>query len=176
MYKMNTKCKPFSYVIKVQAHTNTFEIILFKYPFYNTQITSSTTLQQQLHLMELIKKFDNKISKGIILKNMEKLLKEENELKIKREMCLHILWNILKYPKHIKYRQINKQALYNYLFQKCHQLNVNLKQAFEDMEKQLQYFGFIKENDDNWYYRYNHIQISYLWGLYKYWIYQQITY
>ncbi|ETO32237.1 hypothetical protein RFI_04881, partial [Reticulomyxa filosa] len=104
----------------------------------------STTSQQRLCLVNLLEKFDNKIDKTAILKTwrncnriyvdtQEKLreicatsslheLKEENELKIKREMCLHILWNILKYPKHIKYRQISKQALYNYLFQKCHTL------------------------------------------------------
>ncbi|ETO31646.1 hypothetical protein RFI_05473, partial [Reticulomyxa filosa] len=49
-------------------------------------------------------------------------------------MYLHILWNILKYLKHIKYRQINKQALYNCLFSKCHTLNANLEQIIIDME------------------------------------------
>ncbi|ETN98660.1 hypothetical protein RFI_38832, partial [Reticulomyxa filosa] len=53
---------------------------------------------------------------------------EENELKIIREMCLHILWHILKYPKHIKYRQIHKQALYNYLSKICHTLGANFDQ------------------------------------------------
>ncbi|ETO01935.1 hypothetical protein RFI_35504, partial [Reticulomyxa filosa] len=76
-----------------------------------------------------------------------------------REMYLHILWNILKYP--------NKQALYNCLFSKCHTLNANLEQIIIDMEIYLQIIGFKKGNDDNWYYQYDHIQMLYLWTCYQ---------
>ncbi|ETN99777.1 hypothetical protein RFI_37690, partial [Reticulomyxa filosa] len=101
---------------------------------------------------------------------------EENELKINREMCLHILWNILKYPKHIKYRQIHKQALYNYLSQKCHTLGADFDQVLWKMEYCLQGWGFKKGYDDNWYYQYDRIQLLHLWECYCYWIYQQIMY
>ncbi|ETN98259.1 hypothetical protein RFI_39251, partial [Reticulomyxa filosa] len=104
------------------------------------------------------------------------MLKEENEFKILKEMCLHILCNILKYPKRIKYHQINKQALYNNLLSKCHTLGVNFKQMFEKMENQLQYYGFKKGNNDNWYYQYDNIQLLHLWNYYKYWINQQPIY
>ncbi|ETO02258.1 hypothetical protein RFI_35178 [Reticulomyxa filosa] len=89
-------------------------------------------------------------------------------------MCLHILWNILKYPKYIKYRQINTQALYKYLFQKCHILGADFEQILIVIEKNLQFFGFKKKNDDNWYYQYHHIQLLHLWKCYRYLINQQI--
>ncbi|ETN97971.1 hypothetical protein RFI_39551 [Reticulomyxa filosa] len=82
-------------------------------------------------------------------------------------MCLHILWNILKYPKHIKYRQIHKQALYNYLFQKCHTLFADFEKVLMGMEGELRYIGFKKGYNDNWYYQYNHIQLLYLWKCYR---------
>ncbi|ETO01232.1 hypothetical protein RFI_36208 [Reticulomyxa filosa] len=94
-------------------------------------------------------------------------LKEENELKISREMCLHILWNILKYPKHIKYRQINEQALYNYLFQKYHALGANLEKILVDIKILLQVIEFKKGNDSNWYYQYDHIKLLHLWKCYQ---------
>ncbi|ETO29884.1 hypothetical protein RFI_07234 [Reticulomyxa filosa] len=62
---------------------------------------------------------------------------EENEIKILREMYLHILWNILKYPKHIKYRQIHKQALYNYLSKKSHTLGADFEKVLIDIEKMI---------------------------------------
>ncbi|ETO16528.1 hypothetical protein RFI_20809, partial [Reticulomyxa filosa] len=104
------------------------------------------------------------------------MVKEENELKILREICLHILWNIFKYPKHIKYRQINKQALYNNLKVKCHSLGAHLEKVFVDMENQLQYYGFKKGYDNNWYYQHNRIQISHLWNCYQTMINLQILY
>ncbi|ETN99618.1 hypothetical protein RFI_37852 [Reticulomyxa filosa] len=91
-------------------------------------------------------------------------------------MCLHILWNILKYPKHIKYRQIHKQALYNYLLKKCHTLGAHFEQVFVAMGWCLQCFGFEKENDDNWYYQYHNIQLLHLWKYYQAWINEQIVY
>ncbi|ETN97838.1 hypothetical protein RFI_39688 [Reticulomyxa filosa] len=90
-------------------------------------------------------------------------------------MCLHILWNILKYPKHIKYRQINKQALYNYLFEKCHTLCANFEKVLIYMENELKDFEF-KKGYDNWYYQYDNIQLLYLWKCYRYWINRQIMY
>ncbi|ETO08177.1 hypothetical protein RFI_29212, partial [Reticulomyxa filosa] len=103
-------------------------------------------------------------------------LKEENGFKIRREMCLQILWNILKYPKHIKYHQINKQALYNYFFQKCHTLGADFEQVLTRMEKDLQYIGFKKGYDNNWYYQYDHTQLLHLWNCYRPMIYQQPMY
>ncbi|ETO01944.1 hypothetical protein RFI_35495, partial [Reticulomyxa filosa] len=124
-----------------------------------TWLTENTTTLQQ-YLMDLFQSFGTKLEKTTISqtwKNYNQILvdtrykledicatsnlnesEEENELKIIREMCLHILWNILKYPKHIKYRQIHKQALYNYLFQKCHTLCADLEKIFVDMEIWLQ--------------------------------------
>ncbi|ETN98514.1 hypothetical protein RFI_38978 [Reticulomyxa filosa] len=92
---------------------------------------------------------------------------KENELKIIREICLHILWNILKYTKHIKYRQIHKQALYNYLSKKCHTLGADFERVLVDIEWHLQYWGFKKGYDGNWYYQYNNIQFLYLWNCYR---------
>ncbi|ETO31347.1 hypothetical protein RFI_05773 [Reticulomyxa filosa] len=83
------------------------------------------------------------------------LSKEENEIKILREICLHILWNILKYPKRIKY---------------------HFEQVFMDMEKNLQYLGFKKGDDNNSYYQNNNIQSLLLWHYYKQLISQQIIY
>ncbi|ETO36102.1 hypothetical protein RFI_00959, partial [Reticulomyxa filosa] len=110
----------------------------------------NTTNLQQHHLLTLFKYFGSKIEKTTILQiwnNYNQIFvdtyyklqeicatsnlnepQEENELKIHREMCLHILWNILKYPKHIKYRKIHKQALYNYLSKKCHTLGADFNQ------------------------------------------------
>ncbi|ETO01588.1 hypothetical protein RFI_35852 [Reticulomyxa filosa] len=91
---------------------------------------------------------------------------EENEFKIEREMCFHILWNILKYPKHIKYRQIHKQALYNYLSKKYHTLDAEFEIVLINMEELLEFIGFKKGNDDNWYCQY-HIQLLHLWKHYQ---------
>ncbi|ETO28374.1 hypothetical protein RFI_08759 [Reticulomyxa filosa] len=155
-----------------------------------TWLTENTTnLQQQHHLLNLFKSFGGIFEKTTISQTWkncnrifvdayEKLqyicatsnlneLKEENEIKISREICLHILWNILKYPKQIKYRQIHKQVLYNYLFQKCHSLDINFEQMFIGMELYLQHFGFKKGNDGNWYYQYDEIHASHLWNCYQ---------
>ncbi|ETO35655.1 hypothetical protein RFI_01407 [Reticulomyxa filosa] len=153
---------------------------------------------QQQHLMSLFYNFGNRFEKTTISQTwrnynqiysdtLEKLremcatsnlneLKEENELKILREMRLHILWNILKYPKHIKYRQIHKQALYNNLFSKCHQLGADFEQVFISMEKNLQTIGFKKGNHGHWYYQYHHIQLLHLWNCYEIAINQQTMY
>ncbi|ETO00227.1 hypothetical protein RFI_37221 [Reticulomyxa filosa] len=104
------------------------------------------------------------------------LSEEENELKIIREMCLHILWNILKYPKHIKYRQIHKQALCNYLSKKCHTLGADFDHVFISSEKNLEIIGFKKGYADNWYYQYHHIQLLHLWNCYQSVITYQIMY
>ncbi|ETO35608.1 hypothetical protein RFI_01453 [Reticulomyxa filosa] len=154
-----------------------------------TWLTENTTnLQQQRYLMRLFDNFGYRLEKTTILQTwtnynqifidtydeLEKICatsnlnesQEENELKIGREMCLHILWNILKYPKHIKYRQIHKQALYNYLSKKCHTLCADFDQVFIGIEVDLQNIGFKKEND-NWYYQYDHIQLLHLWECYR---------
>ncbi|ETO03195.1 hypothetical protein RFI_34215, partial [Reticulomyxa filosa] len=103
-------------------------------------------------------------------------LKEENGFKITREMCLHILWNILKYPKHIKYHQINKQDLYNYLFQKCHASGADFERVLIRTEQNLKYIGFKKGYDSNWYYQYDHTQLLHLWNCYLPMINQQPMY
>ncbi|ETO07510.1 hypothetical protein RFI_29882 [Reticulomyxa filosa] len=172
--------------------------------FYVFSFLFFTTLQQQQYLIDLFQYFGTKLEKTtisqtwknynqILIDTREKLLEicatsnlsglninemsqEENELKTIREICLHILRNILKYPKHIKYRQIHKQALYNYLSKKCHTLVADFEKVFVNMELFLQHFGFKKENDDNWYYQYHHIQLLHLRKCYRYWINQQIMY
>ncbi|ETO07602.1 hypothetical protein RFI_29790, partial [Reticulomyxa filosa] len=88
----------------------------------------SINLEQQHHLMRLFKEFGDKFEKTTISQtwrnhnqiyldtgmklweicntcnlnelNINKISKEGNETKISREIYLHILWNILKYPKH----------------------------------------------------------------------------
>ncbi|ETO36287.1 hypothetical protein RFI_00772 [Reticulomyxa filosa] len=159
-----------------------------------TWLTENTTnLKQQYYLMRLFKIFGDKLGKTIIsqtwkncnqiyvdtrqklkeicatsnLNELNAIKLKENELKILRGMCLHILWNILKYPKHIKYRQIHKQALCNYLFQKCCTLGADFEKVLISMEKELQYIGFKKRNDDNWYYQYDNIQSLHLWDYYQ---------
>ncbi|ETO35254.1 hypothetical protein RFI_01810, partial [Reticulomyxa filosa] len=166
--------------------------------------TCSTNLQQQQYLMQLFKKFGNQFEKTTISQtwrncnqiyvdtieklneifatsnlnelNVNRISIEENEFKILRRTCLHILWNILKYPKHIKYRQINNQALYSYLFSRCHTLDADFGKVFIFIGNNLQGFGFNKGNNDNWYYRYDHIQLLYLWNCYEHWINQQAMY
>ncbi|ETO03367.1 hypothetical protein RFI_34044 [Reticulomyxa filosa] len=169
------------------------------YMFFNKVLLCiflySTNLQQQHHLMMLFRDFGNKFEKIIIsqtwknnnqvcvdtamelreicaISNLNKS-QEKNEIKISREMCLHILWNILKYPKYIKYRKIHKQALYNNLFSKCHHVCANLKQILVNVQNELEKFGFKKGNDDNWYYQYDHIQLLHLWNCYRSLINQQ---
>ncbi|ETO35268.1 hypothetical protein RFI_01795, partial [Reticulomyxa filosa] len=164
-----------------------------------TWLTENTTNSQQQHyLMDLFRNFGNKLEKitisqtwrncnNIFIDTHMKLqdicaianlndLKEGNELKILREMCLHILWNISKYHKHIKYRQIDYQNLYNCLFSQCYLLDIDLEQIFVGMEKLLQHFGFRKGNDDNWYYQYDEIQLLHLWKCYQSVIDNQIMY
>ncbi|ETN97387.1 hypothetical protein RFI_40142 [Reticulomyxa filosa] len=94
-------------------------------------------------------------------------LKKRDGSAISQEICLHILWNILKHPKHIKYRQINYQALYNYLLSKCYQMDANFEEIFADTEELLQYFGFKKGSDNNWYYQYDEIQLLHTWKCYQ---------
>ncbi|ETO33494.1 hypothetical protein RFI_03607 [Reticulomyxa filosa] len=101
--------------------------------------------------------------------------KENCKLKIIREICLHILWSILKYPKHIKYRKINQQSLYNNLLFKYHQLDEYVDQVFINMECYLQQFGFEK-SDNSWYYLNDNIQLLHLWKCYKELIDQQFMY
>ncbi|ETO34589.1 hypothetical protein RFI_02500 [Reticulomyxa filosa] len=159
---------------------------------------NTTTLEQQENLLVLLKQFNTKVEKGkitqiwkscnqfyfntlvklreICLINPVNELHEDGDLKILREMCLHILWNILKYPTNIKYRQINYQNLYDNLQSKCYQLGKDVNQIFVIMEHNLQRFGFEKRNDKNWYYPKNDIQLLWLWQCYREWINQQIIY
>ncbi|ETO16584.1 hypothetical protein RFI_20754 [Reticulomyxa filosa] len=159
-------------------------------------IEHSTTLEQQMFLWKLLKLFDGKVEKTIILqiwKNSnqfyyETLLtlqdicfnhslkeqKEDSELRIIREMCSNILWNILNNPKQIKYRQISHKNLYNTLLSKCKKLGGNVDQIHEYMEYHIQQFGFKKRNDSNWYYSNDNIQLLSLWRYYKAVINEQI--
>ncbi|ETO05356.1 hypothetical protein RFI_32040 [Reticulomyxa filosa] len=88
-----------------------------------------------LNKLNLNKMYIINIKNEIIL--IYNRLKEENEIKISREMCLLILWNILKYHKYIKYRQIHKQVLHNYLFQKCQILCIYYEKIFIVIEREL---------------------------------------
>ncbi|ETO01333.1 hypothetical protein RFI_36107 [Reticulomyxa filosa] len=98
-------------------------------------------------------------------------VKEKNESKIMREMCLYILWNILSYPTIVKYRQIDTNSLYQILKRKCYQFNGNVDDLFVNIKSFLEECGFQKESDDNWYYY--DIQMLSLWKCYQKWINQQ---
>ncbi|ETO00406.1 hypothetical protein RFI_37042 [Reticulomyxa filosa] len=122
-------------------------------------------LDTSLKLMEISSTYD--INK---LKIAQKIMKESNELKIMREMCLYILWNILYYPKIMKYRQININSFYKILTQKCYQFNVNIDTLFANMQYLLIEYGFQKGNDGNLYYYDTQFL---LWKYYIKWIGQQ---
>ncbi|ETN98233.1 hypothetical protein RFI_39277 [Reticulomyxa filosa] len=122
-------------------------------------------LDTSLKLMEISSTYD--INK---LKIAQKITKESNELKIMREMCLYILWNILYYPKIMKYRQININSFYKILTQKCYQFNVNIDTLFANMQYLLIEYGFQKGNDGNLYYYDTQFL---LWKYYIKWIGQQ---
>ncbi|ETO34965.1 hypothetical protein RFI_02109, partial [Reticulomyxa filosa] len=59
---------------------------------------------------------------------------------------------------------------------KCHTLCADLEKIFEDVEKNLEIFGFKKGYDGNWYCQYNHIQLLHQWKCYQAWINQQPRY
>ncbi|ETO00114.1 hypothetical protein RFI_37345 [Reticulomyxa filosa] len=146
---------------------------LFEY--FGTKLEKTTILQTWKNCNQILVDTRCKLIDICATSDLNELnvLKQKNifnwlkESKINREMCLHILWNILKYPKHIKYRQIHKQALYNYLSKKCHTLGADFKQVFTGMEGELQYIGFKKGYDNNWYYQYHRIQLLHLWKCYQ---------
>ncbi|ETN98201.1 hypothetical protein RFI_39313 [Reticulomyxa filosa] len=48
-------------------------------------------------------------------------MEENNELKIMREMCLYILWDIISHPKLLN----NTNSFYQILKRKCYRFNVN---------------------------------------------------
>ncbi|ETO34121.1 hypothetical protein RFI_02972 [Reticulomyxa filosa] len=166
---------------------------------------NKTTSQQQLYLIQLLETFGNKINKTVILNTwkqsnqifadmymkLKKIsstynineIKENNELKIMREICLYILWNIISHPKIIKYRQININSLYQILKRKCYRFNINVNILFEKMQSFLEQCGFQKENNNNnnnnnWYYHFieYNAQLLWLWECYEKWIYQQPIY
>ncbi|ETO31224.1 hypothetical protein RFI_05897 [Reticulomyxa filosa] len=83
---------------------------------------------------------------------------------------------MLKYPKHIKYRQISDERLYDNLQRKCEQFGGNIKSTFEKMEHLLQIIGFEKSNDSNWYYGNKDVKLSSLWICHRQWIEKQIIY
>ncbi|ETO01095.1 hypothetical protein RFI_36345, partial [Reticulomyxa filosa] len=100
-----------------------------------------------------------------------------SELKILRELCLHILWNLLKNSQKIKYRQISKNKLYKNLESKCNRINADIDKLSKNMDYLLKEFGFEKEKDENWYYR-KDIQstLLLLWDYYCEWINTQPLY
>ncbi|ETO09856.1 hypothetical protein RFI_27521 [Reticulomyxa filosa] len=138
--------------------------------------------QQQSHLINLLKCFGSKIETKIISQTWKKgnqfyfeagmklmeicsasnvnEFKEKNELKVIREMCLHILWNILKYPKNTKYRQISNQSLYNNLKWEMPAIKYRRKSSVVNMTKHLQKFGFQRVNNEDWY---DQIDVNLLW-------------
>ncbi|ETO02174.1 hypothetical protein RFI_35262, partial [Reticulomyxa filosa] len=54
--------------------------------------------------------------------NKKIIMEENNELKIMREMCLYILWNIISHPKLLN----NTNVFYQILKRKCYRFNVNV--------------------------------------------------
>ncbi|ETO35304.1 hypothetical protein RFI_01759 [Reticulomyxa filosa] len=158
---------------------------------------NNTPSQHQKLLIKLLRAFDKQISRAVILETWKEYnqifietlnhlnminsarnineVKENSVIKIIREMCIHILWNILKHPANIKYRQINHQTLSQNLKKTCVQFNADFDEISTAMEYYLQEIGFEKGNDENWYYH-NNIQLLELWKHYQKWIYNQIMY
>ncbi|ETO31877.1 hypothetical protein RFI_05241, partial [Reticulomyxa filosa] len=156
-----------------------------------------TSSQGQEHLLSLLESFNGRIDKMLILNKWKQCnqilyetrlkldeicssrdtnrLNETNEVTITISIYLHILWNILNYPKTIKYRQISCHALHEKVEHKCNQLGANFHQTLNTIEKYLQEFGFEKVNSKSWYYQKN-IRTLDLWEWYRKWINTQLVY
>ncbi|ETO35196.1 hypothetical protein RFI_01880 [Reticulomyxa filosa] len=176
--------------------SETIEVLRF---INNNKLTIKFTiiLQNQKHLLLLLEDFGNRVDKATILNiwkqcnqiyyetrfKLEEIcssrdtnrLKEKEELMIARSISLHILWNILRYPKMIKYRQISCHSLHTNLRLKCNRLCVDFVETLDDMEDNLRDFGFEKVNNKDWYYLQD-IQILHLWKRYRKWISTQLVY
>ncbi|ETO23956.1 hypothetical protein RFI_13202, partial [Reticulomyxa filosa] len=159
---------------------------------------NKTPAQQQQYLIQLLRDFSFHFTKKTILDiwmkcnqiyadtlwNLKCLysnldvgqIKENNKLRIMREMCIYILGNILNSPINIKYRQINNDYLYQNLKRKCELLNVDIKQIWTDMQCNLTKFGFEK-HDYYWFYNNtDNRKLARLWVCYDKWIHQQLMY
>ncbi|ETO04945.1 hypothetical protein RFI_32451 [Reticulomyxa filosa] len=130
------------------------------------------SLNQQNCLMVLLETFGNRIDKANIndmwfqcnqifakvrFELKEKCsnvdlnkLEEKHELKIEREMCLHVLWNLLYKPKSTKYHQIGNDTLIDNLKHKYNQSDADLMKMSKNMEQHFDTFGFQKQEDKNW--------------------------
>ncbi|ETO35762.1 hypothetical protein RFI_01301 [Reticulomyxa filosa] len=97
-------------------------------------------------------------------------MERNDESEIVRELSIYVLWKILNYPKKTKYRQINKQALYDNLLRRCCQRNVDIDKVMANMERRLEQCGFgIRAEDRNWYYQKDmHICIHFVATLFFY--------
>ncbi|ETO05525.1 hypothetical protein RFI_31871, partial [Reticulomyxa filosa] len=134
-----------SYLLIVNTLFCSINLILCKKLQVTICFTYFNTCAFTSHLMHLFKQFAINLKKQLYHKHgktaTKSLSKEKNEFAYFMEY--------LKHPKHIKYRQIDKQALYNHIFSKGHILGGDFKQIFISLEIHLQYFGFKKEYDDN---------------------------
>ncbi|ETO00733.1 hypothetical protein RFI_36707 [Reticulomyxa filosa] len=74
---------------------------------------------------------------------------ESNEIKIIKELCLHVLWNLLSNPKKMKYRQISNSLLFRNLKNKCEEM----ASVLEIIRHNLEEFGLQNKINGNWYYR-----------------------
>ncbi|ETO36997.1 hypothetical protein RFI_00066 [Reticulomyxa filosa] len=157
---------------------------------------NSTSPEQQKILMQLLQIFGDCLSKEQILESWNasdrafgdttgKLvemsfvmdineIEEENDLKITREICLDVLWNLLNFPTKTKYRQIDNNALLRNLQDKCQKLNENIDDILADMTIYLQKIGFDKGNDGNWYFQ--NMNVEKLWKCYQSVINDQLMY
>ncbi|ETO06704.1 hypothetical protein RFI_30689 [Reticulomyxa filosa] len=101
------------------------------------------------------------------------VLEEKHELKIEREMCLHVLWNLLYKPKSTKYHQIGNDTLIDNLKRKCDQSGADFAKVSKNMEQHFDTIGFQKREDKKSWICEKHDQPMWLWKCYRKWINKQ---
>ncbi|ETO01220.1 hypothetical protein RFI_36219 [Reticulomyxa filosa] len=154
----------------------------------NFTTDNQTSIEEQRKLLILLEGFSEMDKETIIKKFAEiwanifvcklKLLhrvEESNEVKIIRELCLHVLWNLLSNPKKVKYRQINNGLLFRNIKNKCDEMKVEMDPVLTIIRHYLKEFGFENKIDGNWSYCGSVPSLS-LWKHYCEWTKKQLIY
>ncbi|ETO07217.1 hypothetical protein RFI_30177 [Reticulomyxa filosa] len=152
---------------------------------FSVHIDKETILKKwvecgQIYLLTMLEL--NKICKANTKKYLYKVVcelkrvyrvEESKETKIIKELCLHVLWNLLSNPKKLKYRQISNSLLFRNVKKKCEEMKVEMDPVLEIMRHYLKEFGFQNKIDGNWSYRGSVPSLS-LWKHYCEWIKKQL--